>query len=541
VCSGQTAAGQQALGSVQGRVVQEAGGLGIRKVLVQLQGENTDVRQEYTTTTDATGQFRIEGVPPGMYSLTITRAGFVAVKGKAEEATITVVAGEDVTGLVYKMEATGVIVGKITEADGDPLQGVTVWVKRVAKSGEPSLDTNGPTEGDAGEETTNDLGEYRIANLKAGQYIVQAQAHGMGPVPDPAEKGKQKDRAIYALTYYPGTLEMRQASPVQVTPGGTAIANFGVVTSGAYRVSGTVLVEGNPRNMQMFLVSGTGQTEAQGLGEGGKFEFQNILPGTYVAQIVDMGSAGEGKVPTAQTRMIASPIVVSDADVTGLQLQAEAGGSVNGKVRMGDEEKLDWTKLEVTLVRVVEGRELPQMMEIGALGGTVGLMEDGSFEFKDVAGATYQVAIVAQSDTFRDYYVKSVTQDGREVTDTGFRVSGETTLDVVMSAKGASIEGTVINSQGQVVAGTTVVSMPGSGKLGRPDSYQLEKTDASGHFVMRGMNPGTYVVVALDGLQEDVRKAEFFQKYGEKGVTVDLDEGDRKSITVGLEEKVTGP
>ena len=546
VCSGQPAAGQQALGSVQGKVVQEAGGLGIRKVLVELVGQNPEKPQEYTTATDATGQFRIEGVVAGEYSVSVRRFGFVLVSAREEQARITVTAGQEVSGLVYKMEATGVVAGKITDADGDALQGASVWVKRVGKNGE-ALGESGSTEEDAGEEPTNDLGEYRIANLRAGQYLVQAQARGVGPAPDPAERGKQRDKAVYALTYYPGTVEEKTASPVRVTSGGTATANFSLLMSRAYRVSGTVMMTGNPQNgqiAQIFLLSTTGQTESQGLREGGKFEFQNILPGTYVAQvlIVNMNSAGDGKAPESHMQMIASPIVVSESDVTGLALRTEAGGSVSGKVRVEGEETLDWTDLNVSLVRVTEGaEELPQMAVIGGPGGNVGLKEDGSFELNEVVGGTYQVFLGGHSDKFRDYYMKSVLLDGREVADTGFAVNGETRLDVVVSAKGASIEGTVINSQGQVAAGATVASMPSSGKLGRMDSYQTEQADGSGHFVMRGMNPGTYVVVALEALHEDVRKAEFFQKYGAKGVTVDLDEGDRKSITVGMEEEATGP
>jgi Carboxypeptidase regulatory-like domain len=524
------------VGNVQGKVVQEGNSLGIRKVLVQLEGGG-ETRSVYVTSTDGLGQFRFEGVLAGEYVVTISRAGFVPTTAKTEAQTIKVVAGQEVTGLVYRMQATGVITGKITEADGDPLQGVTVWVTRVGKNGEPANDANGPAEGDAGEETTNDLGEYRIANLHAGQYIVQAQAHGMGPAPDPADRGKSKERPIYALTYYPGTLEMKQASVVQVLPGVTATANFPVMTSGVYRVSGTVQVTGNPRNMQIFLVSATGQTEVQQLGEGGRFEFQNILPGTYVAQVVDMNFAGDGGSPAAKTRIIASPIVVTDADVSGLQLQVEAGGSVSGKVHMDEGENPDWTRLELTLLRVADTPELPQLEHIGALGGNAAIQEDGSFALKDVAGATYQVAMATQSEEFHDYYVKSVMLDGREVADTGFRVSGDTTLEVVMSAKGASIEGTVMDSKGRTVAGAMVASLPASGKLGRPDSYQTEKTDANGHFVMRGMNPGTYVLVALEEMPEDVRKPEFFQKYGEKGVSVELEEGDRKSLVVGVEEE----
>jgi hypothetical protein len=537
VCLAQTAE-QQGLGNVQGKVVEEVSGQGIRKVIVHLSGDGGEPHPEYTTATDAFGQFRIEGILPGEYSVIITHLGFVLANSAAEPQSITVALGQNTTGLLYKMQATGVITGKITEADGDPLQGVSVSATAVGQN--DNAVPNAPAaEGEGGSptDTTNDLGEYRIANLRAGQYTVQAQLHGMSPPPDPADKGKQRDHGAYAMTYYPGTTEERTASAVRVTSGATTMANFNMLVSRSYRVSGTVVVQGNPQNVQMYLVSSNGQTEAQQLQDGGRFEFLNLMPGTYVAQIVDMSSVSGAQAPQAHTQIVGAPIVVANSDVTGLLLQPESGGSVKGKLSTEDGASLDWTKLDVNLVRVPQDGEPPQMGAIGALGGDAPLEQDGSFELKDVAGASYQIALASRADIFQDYYVKSVTQDGREVVDTGFTVSGDTTLNIVISSKAASVDGTVTGANGQPVAAATVVSVPTGGTLKRPDAYQTEKTDATGHFLIRGLNPGAYILIALEGVQEDVRNSEFLEKYGERGATVDLDEGQRKTVAVNLQEQ----
>ena len=540
---------QEKTGSIAGRVVLEGVGAGVRKVVVQLIktsapgaedsgaiGANPEAAgQIFETSTDADGRFRIEGVSAGNYTVLLRRNGFLRSDTK-ENPSITLAPGQELSGLSYKMLMAGVITGKITDTDGDPLLGVSVWVMRVGRSGS-EFDAEGRESGEAGQETTNDLGEYRIAGLRPGKYVVQAQAHGLSPAPDLAEKGKQREKATYALTFFPGTADVKTAAPVEVAAGGIATANFGVVTSRTYHVSGTVTMAGNPRNVQMFLVSTTGQTDAVGLGEGGKFEFTTVLPGTYAAQIVDMAAGTDNGPPTTHTQMIGSPIVVSNADISGLVLQPEAGGSVTGKLRSEDGTALTWTDLTVSLVRLPQEDELPQLAEIGALGGNAQVKEDGSFEFRDVAGSTYWVVLGSNSDKFRDFYLKSVQLDGREVVDTGFAVNGPVTVDVVMSAKGGTVDGTVVNGDGDGVPNVSVVSLPSSGKAARVDYYQVEKTDSTGHFVMRGMNPGAYVLVAVDGTPRDPRSADFFTKYAPKGETVDLAEGDRQSVVVKMEKE----
>jgi hypothetical protein len=498
--------------------------------------EGQTAQQDYVTSTDSEGKFRFEGVAAGTYGVTLQRSGFVRTGKNPEEQPVTVTAGQETSGILYKMEATGVIAGKITEADGDPLQGVSVWVSRVGKNGAPEYGPREVVENESGQEMTNDLGEFRIANLKSGQYIVQAQAQGLNPAPDPAEKGKQKELPTYALTYFPGTTDTKAATPVQVTPGGTASANFSMTTSRTYRVSGTVAVAPNARNVQMYLVSTTGQTQAVELGEGGKFEFPGVLPGTYAAQIVDLSAGpvgGNGGVES-RTQMIGSPIVVSNSDVSGLVLQPEASGSVTGKVRTEDGATLAWTGMNISLVRIPQEEELPQLNDIGALGGHAPLKEDGSFEMKDVAGAMYQVFMGGQSSQFGDYYLKSVLVDGRETVDTGFEVRAATTLDVVLGGKGAEVDGTVVDADANPLGGVSVMSLPSVGKQKRLDLYQRAQTDATGHFTMKAMPPGAYVIVALENAPDNPWSAEFLSKYGDKGELVDLGEGDRKTIVVKI-------
>jgi hypothetical protein len=156
---------------------------------------------------------------------------------------------------------------------------------------------------------------------------------------------------------------------------------------------------------------------------------------------------------------------------------------------------------------------------------------DGTFEINNVPGGNYQLVVGANSEQLRDYYTKSVIFGGRDVTDSGFALNGDAYLDMVVSAKGATIEGNAVDSKGQPVAYGTVAVVPDVEHRARPDSYQRETTDEHGHFIARGLNPGSYVVLAFEELQEDIRQAEFLKTYAGKGEKVELREGTRKSVT----------
>lgn len=510
---------------VQGKVVQEPGGQGIRKVKVMLIARVRQTPPAYETITDQAGQFKVENVEPGEYTVQLERSGYAADAKTKRDKTIKVVAGQDMKDLVFQMLAAAVISGKIVDLEGDPVPNVDVTA--IASTGVAATRSAGGLARGA----TNDLGEYRIADLSPGKYIVRATPP-KSQVPSASEKDAANGRLVYVNTYFPGTLEERQAVAVEVFVGGTATANFTVQTSHAYRVSGTVTGIGEQGVAQLMLMAKNGQAEEQNLAAGGKFDFPDVLPGTYHAQVM-MVSFGNGQNPSMRMRQIRTPIEVNGSDVVGLQLQMDLGADVSGKFRVEGDEKIDWSELNVTLVPVAEGEDEAAGLQV-AFTQPSEVQEDGSFLIKDAPGGNCQLAVGARSEKFYDYYTKSVLLGGREVVDTGFAVSPGTVLDVVVSAKGAGVEGTVVDREGKPAAGASVVTIPGSGKLGRPDAYQYARADDNGRFVLRGMNPGKFMVLAFEELQGNYRAPEFAKKYEGKGEIVELDEGGKKSVVVKL-------
>jgi hypothetical protein len=108
-------------------------------------------------------------------------------------------------------------------------------------------------------------------------------------------------------------------------------------------------------------------------------------------------------------------------------------------------------------------------------------------------------------------------------------------LDIVVSAKGASIEGTVTDQKNQSAPYVKVISIPDLNRRERQDLYQETTTDRRGHFSLRGLASGEYQIMALDeDIDEEITDSAFVQAHESLGQAIKVGEGEHKSITLRL-------
>jgi protocatechuate 3,4-dioxygenase beta subunit len=482
---------------------------------------------QYSAISDAEGRFTIAEIEPGRYFIVVEHPGFVQSGTGNRRTSITVQAGSGKNDLILNMQPAAIITGKIVDLDGDVMRDVSVMVTLVGSS------AGGRAVHSFGNAATNDLGEFRISELRAGRYKVTASPP-QGSRPPDSKENSGKEQPIYLPTHYPGVLNEQQAVAVETHAGAETRVSFGLLTGRAYHVSGAVTGIPNKSGMAQVILEGMGsgvpQPGEQELREGGKFEFKNVLPGTYVARLIVFTFDG-GK-PAIQMLRLGQPIEVRNASVEGLLLQPEVGGDVRGKFRLDGEQKFDWTQLSVMLMPVDGGGAEFEVRGTNSLPTSSNVSADGSFELENVPGGTYQLVVGANSNNLADYFTKSINLGGRDVTDSGFAVNAETYLDIVVSAKGASISGKVVDDKGQAIANATVVDIPSEEHRGRLDLYQRSTSDASGNFTLRGLSAGKYSVLAFEELQEDVRQPDFLKSYGTHGAMAELEEGTRKSVVL---------
>ena len=117
-----------------------------------------------SATSAANGSFAFDDVPDGRYTLTPTATGRVFAP-----TTYTVdVTGGSITGLTFLSLTAPSISGRVTDADGQPLPGVTVTRKG---NGQPDASA-----------TTNGAGWYGFPANAAGSYTVRPTGAGFTPV-----------------------------------------------------------------------------------------------------------------------------------------------------------------------------------------------------------------------------------------------------------------------------------------------------------------------------------------------------------------------
>jgi hypothetical protein len=193
-----------------------------------------------------------------------------------------------------------------------------------------------------------------------------------------------------------------------------------------------------------------------------------------------------------------------------------------------NEQNPDWTQLNIQIDP--DDRDDSTNAAFGKVA------KDGSFNLEVPAG-NYHVLVTSNSngEAWRDFIMKEVILNGKDVGDSGFSLTGGlTSLEIVASAQGSSIEGNVVDEDGKPVTDAPVVCIPDAGRRKRHDIYQQVQTDHQGHFALRGLNPGDYQVFTLDDPSDDITDPDFVSAHESLGQTVALDAGERKGLMLKI-------
>jgi hypothetical protein len=442
--------------------------------------------------TDEHGNFVMNRISPGAYSITAQRDGFLP-NSNGRRGTmrfppvLQLNEGYHLRGVVFRLRSWSVISGKIRYEDAEPAVGAAVQLYREAVTrGRRSMQL-------AGSARANDKGEFRIHGLQPGAYFVAATRNrAAGPELDEQEALDETGRSVtefrHATTFYPASQRLADAVAVHVESGQEVSAiDIDLKPVPAVRIRGEVIngvtgqkVQGP--NLVFRRMAADGQSSIpvalnlKPWKEG--FEITGITSGPYLVTC---------DLEFERQRLLARQfLTVTDAPIDNLNLTLEPERVMSGVIRFDDSPRVQPSRLRVNL----EPRSDINKPSVGNVNG------DGNFEVKVAPGETYDAYVLNMPDS---YYVKGVRIANLDVGPDGIPSSAaapNVPLELTLSSKSATVTGRAFTPDGRPAGGATIVVVPDPVR-GRGADYQATSSDEYGVFRLGGIAPGRYTVFSF--------------------------------------------
>ncbi len=525
---------------VRGRVFAADTGRPLRRARITLQAPELG-GDNRTTSTNAEGKYELKDLPAGRYNILVNRNGYLQLRygqRRPFEAgkQLQVLDKQTVENVDFSLPRMSLITGRVFDETGDPISGVRVFAMRsVYFEGRRRLVpiANGPMT------TTDDAGQYRILGLAPGAYFVMADLRETWTV---TEDGIDQVMG-YAPTYFPGTASLTDARRVTVGIGQeVSNTDLGLIPGRAAAVSGMAVdSQGRPlagRQVNLaqewrgpgfaIVMQGGGGTA---IAPDGTFAIKSVAPGPYTLMVrtaVDIGGVSVQEAASA-------PIVVNDVDLDNVMLQTSSGWSLGGQITTdtGAAPTAPRDRVRITPRPVTAG--------LSPLGPGPGnpdsgrVREDWTFSVTGIFGAARLRASLPEG-----WVVKSILQDGRDVTDTAFESkSGEmlSGVQIVISSQVNSIGGHLADDKGAPLLDGTVIVFASDAEKWSEDSrfVRSARPDQEGKYQIRGLPPGEYLAVAVDYVEDGMwNDPEFLESIRRHGQKITLGEADAQTVALKL-------
>lgn len=481
----QTTPAKEPTASISGKVTVK--GKGVPGIIVVVTDPNRGyARPSYHATTDASGNYRISNIPEGTYRVSPHVLAF-AVENQEATNRVNVADGETIEDMNFVLVKGGVITGKITDSDGQPLIEQQVTLQLLHDERGMMNVTYFPIH-------TDDRGIYRAFGLRAGKYKVYTGHEPFDRLPVPGRAGRG-----YTKTFHPSTTDEAKAMLIEVSEGSESkdvdIVMAGLIPSG-FRVSGRIVhgETGKPLPNTGYGITqhqegSTSSTSGARSNADGEFKFENVLPGKYSVYIqMDHNS---------EIRSTPLHFEVTDHDITGLVLKSVKGASLSGVVVLegSDEKTLSKKLAELHIYAMIEN----PTGDDGQGSTAVPLKPDGSFRLIGLRAGTANIQVGSMSPYgSRDLSIVKVERDGMPQPN-GINVKEGEQIDgirLTVHYLTGAIRGQLKIEGGELPASARMFI---SITLANDDpvrSSRTEQVDARRRFFAQSLAAGRYVVSA---------------------------------------------
>jgi hypothetical protein len=456
-----------------------------------------------STTTDDQGAFEFKELPvgsyrvfasTGQYSVQYLNLAYGAKRSFNDPGVpIQLADGQTFDKATIALLRGAVIVGRVTDDAGEPMARVQVYGLWFPP-GVPRAQRN------SGGVQTDDLGQFRLFGLQGGEYTVVAEARMPTFVNPNVPPDTEEDRSGFLTTYFPGTPDEGTAQHVRTRAGvETTGIEIRMSKGRLFRMSGIVMdSQGNPmaRAMGQLVRRAAGPQGMFGgfsTDEQGRFQMQNLAPGDYRLIVrqrpPNFGPNGpEGE----QGEMANVPVTLAGADLENLMIVTTSGVTVFGHVEF----EQGPPPQPVGTMRVTA---FPGEQEFGMFGPVPRATVKKDLTFK-LAGLNGEYLIREGGGLPQDYFIKAVLVGGNDVSDTPREFKPQDHVTLLVSSRGATLEGTVTDAKGTPTSDAGIIVFPEDKASWRANSTRVRRSspDAQGHYRISQMHPGRYFILATE-------------------------------------------
>jgi hypothetical protein len=533
----------QQSGSISGRIVRYGNMQAVphaRLVLAKVGGNLEDYRSGFS---DSEGHFVLQNLSPGTYRLYVQHGGYPQTE---YEVRISLADGQALNDIVVKMTPFGVITGRVTDRNLNPVRHVWVGAMRAGYfNGHRSLSSVNYAE-------TDDRGEYRIFDLPPGFYFVSAvsvdapriegETYVVSAIPSIANRNQGQirkpveavlkagefdsralDTTVSVPVFYPGTTDPAAATSLDLGPGATRTGIDLIIASApAVHVRGTVIngVTGQPaQNVAINLIPHGRQDSIGSTATLGSFDIAGVVAGSY-----DL-TAQTTRPPELYYASI--PVEVGSRDVQNITMTVKPGIAVTAHFSMENGAAL----------ADVPGVTRFFVQLNGATGGgySVPMQPNGVVPISNVRNGDFTFRIFPPTVS-PSTYVKSARFAGMDALQSGIHIdaaSKETDIDVVLATDSGNIDATVIDDQQQPIRGAMIALVPDAAHRNRSDLYRTATADAVGRARLQGIPPGDYkLFAARDSEPAWWQDPDFLRLVESRGELVHVPEAGNQTVTL---------
>ncbi len=573
-------------GHLEGRVELTRGGP-VRRATVTLGG---DLPHHRSTITGDDGAFTFESLPPGRFTLTAARPGFITSSYGARipggpGTRVSVTAGQRLANVVIRIAPGAAIAGTVRDEHGDPMPSIGVAALPLQRmdARAAALLNVGLAPDPTTYALTDERGAYRIWGLAAGSYLLAVSpqtfisdpietvssaemdarfvrarnlllspAGAVSPVSDAGRAAAATPASdslrSYTPLFYPGTPSVTHAQPI--------VVDFGDERSGVdmiFAATRSMVVAGTVRSgggawprVQLTLVADApvplpsrvqrrpalSMEQASPTATSAGFRFTGVSPDRYT--VIARTVAGSPPL------WASADVDVSAGDITGVELALRPPIRVAGRVRFEGTAAVrpDLTKLPVSLGRVTTGVAdtvgfRPAVFQ-GLPAGTTSVQADGSFTLPAVHPGVFLLAAgVPGGSTWR---LQSAILGDRDLLDDPLIVPPDRRDDITgivltYGDRRTEITGTLQTSAGMPASEYFIVVFTTERRWWRPDARRLvfARPATDGQFVLRDLPPGRYYIAALTDLDPaSWQTPEFLDQVVPGALIFELREGEAR-------------